>query len=59
MLVHNYELFKNDANESIGDTFTRFTNILHALKNILKVYSTLENVRKKFLGLYIKIEKQK
>ena len=31
-----------DANESIGDT--RFTNILNALKNIGKVYSTPENV---------------
>ena len=46
MLVHNYELFKIDANEYIGDMFTRFTNILNALKNLGKVYSTPENIRK-------------
>ena len=44
MLVHNYELFKMEANESIGDMFTRFTNILNTLKNHGKVYSTSENV---------------
>jgi len=46
MLVYNYELFKLDANESIGDIFTRFPNILNALKNLGKIYSTPENVRK-------------
>ena len=35
-----------DANESIDDMFTRFTNILNALKNLGKVYSTPKNVRK-------------
>ena len=34
----------NLQNES--NTFTRFTNILNALKNLGKVYSTPENVRK-------------
>ena len=43
MLVHNYELFKMDKNEPM---FTRFTNILNALKNLGKLYSTSENVRK-------------
>ena len=46
MLVHNYELFKMEKNEPIGDMFTRFTHILNALKNLGKVYSTSENVRK-------------
>lgn len=46
MLVHNYELFKMDANESITDMFTRFTNIINALKGLGKVYTTSENVRK-------------
>ena len=40
MIVQNDELFKMDANESISDMFTRFTNILNALKNLGKVYST-------------------
>ena len=39
MLVHNYELFKINANESICDMFTPFTNILIALKNLGKIYS--------------------
>ena len=46
MFVHNYELFKMDANETITDMFTRFTNIINALKGLGKVYTTSENVRK-------------
>ena len=46
MLVHNYELFKMDANESITNMFTRFTNIINALKGFGKVYTTSKNVRK-------------
>ena len=46
MLVYNYELFKWDENEYICDMFTRFTHILNALKNLGKVYSSSENVRK-------------
>lgn len=46
MLVHNYELFKMDANETITDMFTRFTNIINSLKGLGKVYTTSENVRK-------------
>ncbi|XP_038882257.1 uncharacterized protein LOC120073484 [Benincasa hispida] len=46
MLVHNYELFKMDANETISEMFTRFTNIVNALKGLGKSYTTSENVRK-------------
>lgn len=45
-LIHNYELFKMDVNESIIDMFTRFTNIINALKGLGKVYTTSKNVRK-------------
>jgi len=46
MLVHNYELFKMNENESITEMFTRFTNITNSLKGLGKEYSTSENVRK-------------
>ena len=46
MPVHNYELFKMDVNETITDMFTRFTNIITALKGLGKIYTTSKNVRK-------------
>ncbi|XP_038895919.1 uncharacterized protein LOC120084093 [Benincasa hispida] len=46
MLVHNYKLFKMDANETISEMFTRFTNIVNVLKGLGKSYTTSENVRK-------------
>ena len=38
MLVHKYELFKNEPNETITSMYTRFTNIVNNLKNIEKAY---------------------
>ncbi|TYK24240.1 UBN2 domain-containing protein [Cucumis melo var. makuwa] len=35
-----------DANETITDVFTRFTNIINALKDLGKIYTTSENFRK-------------
>ena len=46
MFVHQYELFKMQADESIKDMFTRFTNITNNLKSLGKSYSNEEMVRK-------------
>ena len=39
MLVHKYELFRMESNETIIDMFTRFTNIINNLKNLEKLYT--------------------
>ncbi|GAV63604.1 LOW QUALITY PROTEIN: UBN2 domain-containing protein, partial [Cephalotus follicularis] len=46
MLVHEYELFIMNDNESISDMFTRFTTIINSLKNLGKSYPNQELVRK-------------
>ncbi|GAV83027.1 UBN2 domain-containing protein, partial [Cephalotus follicularis] len=38
MLVHEYELFIMNDNESLSDMFTRFTTIINSLKNLGKSY---------------------
>ena len=37
MLVHKYELFKIEANESISKIFTKFTDIIDGLKKPRKI----------------------
>ena len=46
MFVHQYELFKMQAYESIKDLFTRFTDITNNLKFLGKTYTNEEMVRK-------------
>ncbi|XP_058222936.1 uncharacterized protein LOC131332656 [Rhododendron vialii] len=46
MLVHKYELFKMQPDESISDMFTRFTDIINGLKSLGKSYSNVDLVRK-------------
>ncbi|GAV88465.1 DUF4219 domain-containing protein/UBN2 domain-containing protein, partial [Cephalotus follicularis] len=48
MLVHDYELFSMNEDEDIKSMFTRFTNIVNALKLLDKTYSNSELVRKIF-----------
>ena len=46
MLVHKYELFKMEHDESITEMFTHFTDIINDLKNLGKSYSNSDLVRK-------------
>ena len=46
MLVHKYELFKIEHDESITEMFTHFTDIINDLKNLGKSYSNNDLVRK-------------
>ncbi|XP_073103323.1 uncharacterized protein [Elaeis guineensis] len=46
MLVHKYELFKMEHDESITAMFTRFTDIINGLKSLGKSYTNSELVRK-------------
>ena len=46
MLVHQYELFKMQPEETIKEMFTRFTDITNNLKSLGKSYTNEEMVRK-------------
>ena len=46
MLVHKYELFKMEHDESITKMFTHFTDIINGLKSFGKSYSNSDLVRK-------------
>ena len=46
ILVHKYELFKMEQNESISSMYTRFTDIMNNLKNLDKSYTDFELCRK-------------
>ena len=46
MLVHKYELFKMEHDESITEMFTHFTDIINNLKSLGKSYSNSDLVRK-------------
>ena len=46
LLVHNYELFKMNPNETISVMFTRFTNITNGLKSLGRIYSNADLVLK-------------
>ncbi|XP_073103314.1 uncharacterized protein [Elaeis guineensis] len=46
MLVHKYELFKIEHDESITAMFTCFTDIINGLKSLGKSYTNSELVRK-------------
>ena len=48
MLVHKYELFKIEPNESISGMFIRFTDIINNLKNLGRAYTDDELCRKKY-----------
>ena len=46
ILVHQYELFKMEEQESIDQMFGRFQTITNNLRSLGKVYTTQEHVRK-------------
>ena len=46
ILVHSYELFKMNSDESISSMFTRFTEIVNSLKSLGKTYTNSELIRK-------------
>ena len=46
IFVYKYELFKMKSNEFIMDMFTHFMDIINSLKNLEKLYSNNELVRK-------------
>ena len=46
ILVHRYELFQIEQNESISSMFTCFINIINGLKCLSKIYSNSDLVRK-------------
>ena len=46
MLVHKYELFKMEPNESILGMFTRFIDIINNLKNLGRAYTNAKLCRK-------------
>ena len=46
MIVHSYELFRMNSDESISSLFTRFTKIVNSLKSLGKFYTNCELVRK-------------
>ena len=50
-MVHKYELFKVEHDESITEIFTRFTDIINDLKSLDKSYSNSDLVRKIFRSL--------
>ena len=46
ILVHSYELFRMKPSESIGDMYTRFTDVINGLKAYGKCFSNFELVTK-------------
>ena len=46
MLVHSYELFKMDANETITEMFIRVTDIINELNALGRTYANSDIVRK-------------
>jgi len=45
LLVHNYELFKMDSNETISAMYTRFTDIINGLKSLGRTYTNADLVQ--------------
>ena len=52
MLLHKYELFKMESNESITKIFTYFSDIINDLKSIGKPYINSELVQKIIKSLF-------
>ena len=46
ILVHSYELFRMKPSESIGDMYTRFTDVINGLKALGKDFTNFELVTK-------------
>ena len=46
VLVHRFELFKMEENETISEMVTRFTDITNSLASLGKEYTQVEKVRK-------------
>ena len=46
LLVHKYELFKMEEDESIQEMFDCFNDILNGLKSLGKSYTNYEIMRK-------------
>ena len=47
LMVHKYELFKMEKEETIQEIFDRFNDIINGLKALRKLYTYSEFVRKK------------
>ena len=58
VLVHRFELFKMKENETIGEMFTRFTDITNSLIGLGKIYTQVEMVRKILRSLTPQWEKK-
>src|SRR5204862_6942554 len=58
VLVHKFELFSMNDDESIKDMYTRFTDITNTLIGLGKTYSSVECVRKILLALNSDWEKK-
>ena len=46
LLLHSFELFRMKPSETIGDMFTRFTDVVNGLKGLEKSFSDFELVNK-------------
>ena len=58
VLVHRFEMFKMNDKETIGEMFTRFTDIINSLIALGKVYTQVEMVRKLLRALTSDWEKK-
>ena len=58
VLVHRFEMFKMNEKETIGEMFTRFTDIINSLIALGKVYTQVEMVRKLLRALTSDWEKK-
>ena len=46
LMLHSFELFRMKPSETIGDMFTRFTDVVKSLKGLGKSFSDFELVNK-------------
>src|SRR6202044_3912985 len=46
VLVHRFEMFKMNEKETVGEMFTRFTDIINSLIALGKIYTQVDMVRK-------------
>ena len=51
MLVQKYEMFQMEQNKTITSILTCFTDIINCLKNLSRIYTNSDNVRKIFRSL--------
>ncbi|CAL9106787.1 unnamed protein product [Musa textilis] len=46
ILMHDFKLFRMTPRETIGDIYTRFTDVINSLKSLGKCFSNVELVNK-------------